>query len=108
VKLTIRDLRKIVKSVLREAGGAASTKPMFGAINDPLSPATSDRESLGYLADNPRGVDPNDQLPAHLREPLETPEDCFGPVPPVGEDPYVMQDPLVRDASPLPGPRINR
>lgn len=68
-----------------------------------------DREQLGFLADKPIDtMDDPEGLPAHLRDPIEDPEDCFGPVPPTNNDPYVQQDPFVRDSSPLPSPAIKR
>ena len=97
-----------------EWAGAPPTKPMFDYINNPMSPSTNDREALGYLADDPADVDPNDddELPDHLRQPQEDPEDCFGPVPPVNANsdyPYAeVPDPLTRDTSPLPTPPIKR
>ena len=56
----------------------------------------------------PRDPNDDDELPSHLRDPMEDPEDCWGPVPPVTPDPYVQQDPFVRDSSPLPSPPIKR
>lgn len=81
---------------------------MFNYIQNAMSPDHSDREQLGWLADRPADVDPNDQLPTHLREPEEDAEDCYGPVPPVVGDPWIGQDPFVRDSSPLPTPPIVR
>lgn len=80
---------------------------MFDYIGNPLSPSTNDREALGYLADNPSDVD-EEGLPDHLEDPTVTPEECWGPVPPENGDPYVQQDPLARDTSPLPTPPIKR
>jgi hypothetical protein len=79
---------------------------MFDYIGNPLSPSTDDREALGYLADG--GPDDEDELSLHLNEPVEDPENCYGPVPPTNGDPYVMQDPLTRDTSPLPTSPIRR
>jgi hypothetical protein len=109
VRLTLRQLRQVIREALvREWAGTAPTKPMFNAVNEPLSPSTNDREQLGCLADTPPDVDPNDELPSHLRDPVEEPEDCYGPVPPVQGDPYVQQDPFTRDTSPLPTSPIRR
>ena len=111
MRITLRRLRQVIREALvREWAGAPPTKAMFDYVNNPLSPDTSDREALGYLADHPADVDPNDddELPSHLRDPMEDPEDCWGPVPPVTPDPYVQQDPFVRDSSPLPSPPIKR
>lgn len=71
-----------------------------------------EREQLGVnSAEAIDTVADPDGLPDHLREPLVDPEDCYGPVPPDAEDPYVQQDPFVRDAMPHPtggGERIKR
>lgn len=53
-------------------------------------------------------VDDPEGLPDHLLEPQVTPDECYGPVPPEAEDPYVGQDPFVRDWSVLPTPGIHR
>lgn len=111
MRITVSQLRRVIREALHlEAGGASPTKPMFDYINNPLSPSTNDREALGYLADDPADIDQNDddELPEHLRNPVEEPEDCFGPVPPVQGDPYVQQDPFARDTSPLPTPGIRK
>lgn len=108
MKITIKELRQIINRALVEAGGGVPTKPMFGGKN-PESPEAYDREQLGYLADQggPE-THADDILPPHLRNPTEDPEDCFGPVPPVQGDPYVMQDPFAVDTSPLPTSTIKR
>lgn len=111
MRITLRQLRQAIREALvREWAGAPPTKPMFDYVNNPLAPDTSDREQLGYLADHPSDVDPNDEdeLPDHLRNPQVNPEDCWGPVPPKQGDPYVQQDPFARDTSPLPSPPIKR
>lgn len=74
-----------------------------------MSPEMADREQLGSLANvDTDTVDDADALPSHLREPVESVEDCFGPVPPVQGGPYVGQDPFVRDWSVLPTPSIRK
>lgn len=79
------------------------------AGRNPMSPETADREQLGYLADRDTdSAGDDDELPTHLRDPQEDPEQCWGPVPPVQGDPYVQQDPFTRDTSPLPTPPIKR
>lgn len=109
MRLTIRELRRWVReAVVAEWAGAPPTKAMFDYVNNSLSPALSDREALGPLADHPVDVDPDEELPDHLRQPQVTPEECWGPVPPEQGDPYVQQDPFTRDTSPLPTPPIKR
>lgn len=109
VKITLRELRQLVRTIIVE-GGAPPTRAMFNYVTDPMSPDTNDREQLGMLADHPSDVDPDDddELPDHLKEPLEDAEDCYGPVPPTAKEPYTQQDPLTRDTSVLPSPSIKR
>lgn len=108
MRLTVRQLRRLVHEALAfEWAAAAPTRPMFDYIGNPLSPSTNDREQLGYLAD-PADGDDEDMLSGHLNEPHEDSEDCWGPVPPVNGDPYVTQDPLTRNTSPLPTSPIRR
>lgn len=76
-----------------------------------MSPDINSREQLGSLKQ--QDIDTvddhgNEDLPPHLREPVYDAEECFGPVPPTGEEPYTQQDPFVRDYSPLPSSRIMR
>lgn len=112
MKIAISELRTLIREILLfEWAGAPPTKPMFDYVNNPLSPSTSDREQLGYLADVPTDVQgDDDELPSHLREPQVDVEDCFGPVPPKhGDHPYEeIPDPLTRDTSPLPTSPIRR
>lgn len=78
-------------------------------MRNALSPSTNSREQIGSLNVEPIDTvaDP-DGLPDHLLEPLIDPEDCYGPVPPEAEEPYVGQDPFVRDSSPVPSGAIKR
>ena len=103
MKITLEQLRSIIRSILREGGGGTSLPkmPMMG------NPTTSDfaaREQLGKLA-KPR--DPK-EISSHLIEPVEDMEDCYGPVPPSGKNPYALPDPYTKDTSPLPTPPIKR
>lgn len=102
--MKLGDLRRVVRIELHEAGGAARLgKP---DIRNAMAPTTADREAIGSLGDRQKVGDDDDMdLPPHLREPELTPEECFGPVPPTGNDPYAIQDPYVRGASPLPTPQ---
>lgn len=108
MKIMLQELRRYIRCNIREWATAPPTKPMSAGRN-PLSPETSDREALGYLADQDIDtIDDDEYLPTHLREPFETPEDCYGPVPPDAEEPYAQQDPFVRDASPVPSSPIRK
>jgi hypothetical protein len=74
-----------------------------------LSPDINDREQLGKLSAKAIDtVQDPDGMPDHLLDPTVSPEDCFGPVPPDSEPPYVGQDPFARDVSPNPGGNLKR
>ena len=103
MKITLGELRKIIREILRESGGGWASPPQPYTRNA-LSPDINNREQLGRLQTGT----PEIELSPHLRDPVEEPEDCWGPVPPVAEDPYVTQDPWVKYSSPLPTPSIKR
>lgn len=98
MKIRLGTLRQLIHEV--GANGAWPGQP----VRNVLSPDINSREQLGSLAGNvPMDtVDDPDGLPDHLLDPTVTPEECFGPVPPKAEEPYVGQDPFVRDAAPQP------
>jgi hypothetical protein len=104
MKINVRELRRIIRYTIREAGGGTPTKPRHMVRNDvDVAPTIDSREQLGNIVD-----DDNEDVSPHLRDAMIEPEDDFGPVPPTDNDPYVTQDPLVRDYSPLPTPGIRR
>lgn len=74
-----------------------------------LSPDINTRQQLGSMSAKAIDTvaDP-DGLPDHLTEPTVSAEDCYGPVPPDAEKPYVGQDPFARDVSPNPTGNIKR
>lgn len=97
-----------LRAYLREVGanGAFPGQPV---ARNPLSPDVNSREQLGDIsAKTIDTVGDEDGLPEHLREPQVDPADCFGPVPPDAEPPFVSQDPFVRDSSPKPSGAIKR
>ena len=110
MKITIRELRLIIRRALVEAGGAS---PFPQHIRNALSPSEVPGEShledeeLKQMKFDDTADDP-DELPPHLRDVTVELEDTEGPVPPTAEDPYVQQDPFVRGSSPLPTPGIRR
>jgi hypothetical protein len=78
-------------------------------MRNALSPDINSREQLGAISAKAIDtVDDLDGLPDHLLEPDVTPEECYGPVPPDSEPPYVGQDPFARDTSPNPTGTIKR
>lgn len=104
MRIRLGHLRKIISEALSERATVPDVKrPMFNMVNNVQSPDTSDREGLGALADEPIDlIGDEDELPQHLRDPDADFEDEYGPVPPVVGDPYVSQDPFVRDSGPYP------
>lgn len=101
--LKIGELRKIIRKVIEEAGGG-TTLPKSPYIRNAMQPDFSDREQLGRIA---KPKDP-DELSSHLLDPVYDMEDCYGPVPPTGKNPYALPDPYTKDTSPLPTPPIKR
>lgn len=100
MRITLGELRRYIARKLVESGGGTPTRSE-PYLSNPMSPATADREQLGSLADADIDTDDGEELPPHLREPTLDADDCWGPVPPTQEDPYVGQDPYVRDYGPL-------
>lgn len=101
----MRELRRIIRQSLVEIGGG-TTMPPRPTVRNPMSPSMADREQLGRIsvrdADDPEAVSP------HLRDPLYDEEDCWGPVPPTGANPYAMPDPYSQDYHVIPTPQIRR
>lgn len=107
MRLRLGTLRRWLREA--EAPGRYPGRP---AARNVLSPATSEREQLGSLAGEPLDTanDP-DGVPEHLREPTVDREDCYGPVPPSGREPWVSIDPFTSDYAPQPfsgGGRVKR
>lgn len=105
MKITIRDLRAMIRGLIRESGGG-TTLPHMPRVRDSIGPDFSDREQLGRIST--KDADKEDELPPHLREPVHSEEDCWGPVPPTSENPYSLPDPYTKDYGVLPTPPIKR
>jgi hypothetical protein len=103
MKIVLGKLRQIIRNILVETGGG-TTLPKMPMIRNAMAPDFSSREQLGNIA---KPKDP-DELSSHLLEPVEDIEDCYGPVPPQGKNPYMMPDPYTKDTSPLPTSPIKR
>ena len=103
MRITVGQLRGIIREVLGEAGGAAPTPPN---VRNVMAPSMSDREQLGRISI--RDKDDPEALAPHLQEPVEEPEDCWGPVPPVAPNPYAMPDFYTKDFNVIPSPTIKR
>jgi hypothetical protein len=109
MRIRLGTLRRYLREVMLSEVGANGGFPGQPVGRNVLSPDINAREQLGAISAKAMDtVSDPDGLPDHLREPQESPEDCFGPVPPTAEDPGVYQDPLVRDSSPLPTSNIRR
>lgn len=102
----------ISEAMLREyIAEALGSTPGSPYIRNATSLAMSDSEEIGPISH--RDIDSNDDegdepIASHLVDIEVTPEDCYGPVPPDAEDPYVQQDPFARDWSVLPTSPIRR
>ena len=103
MRITVRQLRRIIRDTLVEAGGG-TTLPRMPMIRNATQPDFSSREQLGRVA---APEDP-DALAPHLIEPEVEFEDCYGPVPPTDNNPYALPDPYTKDTSPLPTSPIKR
>lgn len=109
MKVRLGTLRQYIREVLTlevGANGAWPGQPYGRNVN---SPDINSREQLGSMSAKAIDtVSDPDGLPDHLAEPMVKPEDCYGPVPPDSEKPYVGQDPFTRDTSPNPSGNIKR
>jgi hypothetical protein len=104
MKITISQLRNIIRSVIVEAAGGI-TLPRMPVIRNAIQPDFSDRERLGRIS--VKDAD-EDAITPHLREPIYDEEETWGPVPPTGEDPYALPDPYSKDYHVIPTPQIKR
>lgn len=93
MKIRVSELRRLVREA---AGGLPHRSVPFDGSVGPVV----DREQLGSLGDYDIDTDDDADVSAHLREPAVDAADCFGPVPPTGEDPYATPDPFARDVFP--------
>jgi len=100
------ELRLLIR-MLVEAAGAPATSP-HAMWRDVQSPMHSDRQQLGKLGDRDIDTEGGEEISAHLRDIAVDPEDTWGPVAPTQGDPYVQQDPYVRDWSVLPSSGVKK
>ena len=105
MKITLKNLRSLIRSALLETAGG-TTLPHMPRIRDAIGPDFADREQLGRIS--VKDADEEDELPPHLREPIYAEEDTWGPVPPTSENPYALPDPYTKDTGVLPTPPIKR
>jgi len=104
MKITVGELRSLIRSVLDEAAGGI-TLPHMPVIRNAMGPDFSDREQLGRISMKDKD---DDEISSHLIEPVHQEEDCWGPVPPTGQNPYALPDPYTKDYGVLPTPPIKR
>ena len=104
MKIKLGDLKNIIRSVIKEAGGG-TTLPKLPMIRNAMGPEFSDREQLGRISTKDKN---DDEISPHLREPQYSEEECWGPVPPTEEDPYMIPDPYNKDYHVIPTPQIKR
>lgn len=82
-------LRRYVRHALREVLEGPH-------ISNVISTKLAKREQMGSLAGD------GDEIASHLQEPEVDVEDCYGPVPPMGEEPGVFADPYTVNYHVLP------
>lgn len=105
MKISLGNLRRVIRAALREGGGG-TTLPKLPMIRNAMGPDFADREQLGRVS--VKDADDEDELSPHLREPLHTEEECWGPVPPTQQNPYTIPDPYTQDYHVIPTPQIKR
>lgn len=89
-------LRQCIKEILAEVLEGPH-------ISNVLSHDLADRDQLVDLTKFE-----DEEISPHLSEPVLSPEECFGPVPPTNDDPGVYADPFTRDYHVLPTSTIKR
>lgn len=99
MRLTIGELRVIVRQVLGESMGNWASAPQPMGRTPGYEPDIVNRQQIGKLQS---GTPDPDEVDSHLLDPVYSEEECYGPVPPKVGDPWVQQDPYVRFSSPLP------
>jgi hypothetical protein len=105
MKITVGNLRQIIRNIILEAGGG-TTMPPRPVVNNPMAPSMADREQLGKISI--KDMQDPEELPPHLQDPVYDEEETWGPVPPVAPNPYVLPDMYTKDYSVLPIGNIKR
>lgn len=105
MKITIGELRKIIRSMVSETGGG-TTLPKLPMIRNAMGPEFSDREQLGRIST--KDMNDEEEVSPHLREPEYSEDECWGPVPPTQENPYTLPDPYTKDYHVIPTPQVKR
>ena len=105
MKIRLSELRRIIRLSLTEIGGGVNNAPR-PVTRNPNAPSMPDREQLGR--NSIKDMDDPEELSPHLLEPVYDREECFGPVPPTGKNPYAIPDPYTNDYHVIPTPPIKR
>ena len=103
MKIKLGLLRKMIREFLLEAGGG-TTVPLNRIVHNSPGADFRDREQLGKISKNTG----ENEISSHLQDPLYSEEDCWGPVPPTQENPYMVSDPYSKDYHVIPTPQIKR
>ncbi len=90
MKISIGHLRSIIKAIVIETT-SGTTIPRTPAIKNITRPEFVNREQLSNISI--KDAYEEDLEAPHLREPTYDKEDTDGPVPPTGDDPYMILDP---------------
>lgn len=106
MRIRLGALRRLIREALLEAGGAWASQPVPVSRNYGMNNVVNDREQLTQITS--KDLDDPDELSPHLQDAINDDEYDPGPVPPIGENPYVLPDPYTQDYSPLPTSTIKR
>jgi hypothetical protein len=87
MKISIGFLRGIIKKSLFESA-------LQHQVKKPGGLEMADREQMGKIS--VQNIE-QDELAPHLREPVYSEEECWGPVPPDADPPGVYSDPYTND-----------
>ena len=85
-------LRHYIRCILQEAYYSNIDGPHLTNL---MSPHLSQRDEIPYLGKKRKKEE--DEISAHLMEPELDMEDCYGPVPPVTQEPGVFIDPYTQN-----------
>lgn len=99
MKITIGELRRCIRQVIVESMTSPPHNRRQPFEGSGPSIDVADREQIGTLND----VDPEEDIAYHLQDPDADDDVDYGPVPPIADDPYVIQDPYVRHHAVTPG-----
>ena len=106
MKIRVGTLRQLIREAILEAGGGITmpTRPM---VRNPMAPSMSDREQIGK--NSLKNIDDDEEIAPHLIEPTYNEEDCWGPVPPTGDNnPHASMDFYNTDFNVIPRTPIIR